>query len=718
MIYFVTNSLELFETKEYKIISVEESFKLLENVKIAEYDSETTGTDCYLNKLLCIQIGLKEDQLVIDCTTVDVTLYKDFLENTFLIGHNLLFDLQFLYTVGIVPRKVYDTMIVEQMLYLGFPKIPISPEEYEEFEYDFPYHEKGDSYLISFALDAVAKKRLNIDIDKSIRGDIIWRGLDTETILYSARDVQFLKQIMQSQLEDVKRLNCLKGAKLECDCVPAIAYLEWCGIKLDEDKWKAKMEKDEIKLKDSIKALNNFLLQYPNISSVKIKVKRKNKNVLVPIFEIDTQGDLFSGFDLEPKFNINWASSEHVIAIAKFLGFNTIVQDKKTGEDKDSVMEKVLSIQKGINDNFLKLYFDYAGYAKVVSSFGQGHLDIIHPITKRIHTKYWQLGASSGRMSCGSNQPAIEIAKYKGLNPKECTFPNIQQLPHDAETRACFTTNKGNLFCSCDYSSQEGRMQAEIYNEPVLIDMYTKGLDSHSVNAKIFFKEELKDIDVNDVKKLRPDLRQAAKAPFFALSYGGSYSTLMSSLGISEEEAKKIVANYNEGYKATIEFAKKGEAFVKNTGYILINPVYGHRLWWWDFKKWNKRQQSFTPEFWKEYRLYHKGTGDTIAQEVKQYFQTIGKYGRLARNAPSQGSSSIMTKLATIDLFNWIIDNGYFNKILLVNITHDEINTEFPEELKDSYPQLVQSIMAKAGSMLCTKVEVSAEASVGEFWIH
>jgi DNA polymerase I-like protein with 3'-5' exonuclease and polymerase domains len=192
----------------------------------------------------------------------------------------------------------------------------------------------------------------------------------------------------------------------------------------------------------------------------------------------------------------------------------------------------------------------------------------------------------------------------------------------------------------------------------------------------------------------------------------------MSSLGISEEEAKKIVANYEEGYKATMEFAKKGEAFVKNNGYILINPVYGHRLWWWDFKKWSKRQQSFTTEFWEEYRLYHKDTGDSIAQEVKQHFQAVSKYGRLARNAPSQGSSSIMTKLATIDLFNWIVDNDYFSKILLVNITHDEINTEFPEELKDSYPQLVQSIMAKAGSMLCSKVEVPAEASVGEFWIH
>lgn len=65
---------------------------------------------------------------------------------------------------------------------------------------------------------------------------------------------------------------------------------------------------------------------------------------------------------------------------------------------------------------------------------------------------------------------------------------------------------------------QEGYMQAEIYDEPVLKEMYRNGLDSHSVNAKIFFKDELKDIPVEDVKKLRPDLRSKAKAPFFALS--------------------------------------------------------------------------------------------------------------------------------------------------------------------------------------------------------
>jgi DNA polymerase-1 len=651
MIYLVTKEKSLFDSSLYKNITVEESLEMIKGCNILQYDSETGGIDCHLSHLLCIQIGnkTKDFQIVIDAITIDIRLYKDVLENTLLIGHNIKFDLKFLYNYNIIPRKVYDTMIVEQLLFLGYPK-----------------------GIKRYSLAAIANERLGVDIDKSIRGQIIWRGLDETTIEYSANDVKYLEDIMLSQKEDYTKYGMTKGAILECNAVPSIAYLEWCGIKLDENKWKAKMEKDLINLNKSIEDLNKFILSLPNSNTIKIKVTVKTRRVVVPIYTIDKQLDLFYGFNTDPVFNINWASSEHVIAVAKFLGFDTKVKDKKTGEDKDSVMEKHLSNQKGINDEFLKLYFNYAGYAKVVSSFGQGHLDSINPITGRLHTEYHQLGASSSRMSCGSDKKNTDLQKYKKLPKGSCKYQNMQQLPHDAETRACFTTNKGNLFCSCDYSAQEGRMQAEVYNEPVLIDMYSRGLDSHSVNAKIFFKEELRDIDVKDVKKLRPDLRQAAKAPFFALSYGGSYSTLMSSLGISEEEAKKIVVNYEEGYKATMEFAKKGEAFVKNNGYIIINPTYGHRLWWWDHKEWLERQKTFTPEFWEDYRENHKGTSSSIAQMVKMHFQASSKYGRLARNAPSQGSSSIMTKLATIDLFNWIVDNGYFSKILLVNITHDK----------------------------------------------
>lgn len=194
MVYVVTKQQELFKPTEYKIISTEESLNLLNDCEVLQFDSETTGCSSRICDILCIQFGNKKKdfQIVVDCTTTDITLYKDILESKLLIGQNLKFDLQFLYNYSIIPRKVYDTMIVEQLLYLGFPYISIYPERYEEFNYDFPYNiaiEKDtgrELYELSFSLAAIAKKRLKIDIDKSIRGQIIWRGLDLNVILYAA----------------------------------------------------------------------------------------------------------------------------------------------------------------------------------------------------------------------------------------------------------------------------------------------------------------------------------------------------------------------------------------------------------------------------------------------------------------------------------------------------------------------------------------------------
>lgn len=418
MIYLVSKQTELFESDEYKMLDIEDSLVTLSSWGMIQYDSETTGRDARLCKLLCAQFGnINGDvQIVVDCTTVDIKLYKNVLESKPLIGQNIKFDLKFLYNEGIVPRKVYDTMIVEQLLRLGFP-----------------------TGIYSNSLKAIADRRLGIDIDKTVRGEIIWRGLDTRVIKYAAGDVMYLYKIMQSQIEDLNKQDLMKAAQIENRFVPCIAYLEWCGIHLDQKKWLDKMKQDKINLENSINALNEFVYNNPILSKKYTTVNR--------------QGDLFSGFDLTPKCTINWSSSQQVVKVAKDLGFDTVVQDKKTGEDKDSVLEKHLKVQKGINDEFLKLYFDYQGYCKVVTSFGQGHLNAVNPITDRIHTEYKQLGAASGRMSCGSQQSNTDLARYKGISSKDCSYPNIQQLPSDDATRGSFTAPPGYKWVSCDYSA-------------------------------------------------------------------------------------------------------------------------------------------------------------------------------------------------------------------------------------------------------------------------
>ena len=116
--------------------------------------------------------------------------------------------------------------------------------------------------------------------------------------------------------------------------------------------------------------------------------------------------------------------------------------------------------------------------------------------------------------------------------------------------------------------------------------------------------------------------------------------------------------------------------------------------------------------------MYHKGTDSEVANMIKKHFKAASKYDRLALNIPTQGGGAVVIKDAAIQLFNWIVDNNYFNKILIVNITHDEINSECPKELENTYPKMVADIMEKAAAKYYTKLAFPAEASVGTHWIH
>lgn len=727
MIYLVSLNRELFQHSSYTIIDVEQSLSIMDSWEVVQFDTETSGKDPHICDLLCAQFGNRAAgiQIVVDCTCISITEYKRLLESKPLILQNAKFDLQFLYNYDIKPRRIYDTMVVEQFLHLGYSSgLTLTPEEYKERGCAYPYLEHIDkkgklTYKLSYSLKAIAYNRLGIDIDKTTRGEIIWRGLDTKVIQYAAGDVVYLEDIMDSQLKDLVKIpNSYIGSKIECDFVPVVAYLEWCGIKLDVPKWQFKMEKDKKNLEDSIKELNDFILRTP--------ILKKH------FTKIDYQGDLFTGFNLEPQVCINWASSDQVIKVAKLLGFDTKVTDKDTGEDKESAMEKKLKGQVGINDEFLRLFFGqgeeddedyfpgYSGSAKVVSSFGQGHINAINPKTGRIHTIYRSIGTISGRMSSGSKESNSDLARYKHIPEASCTYPNMQQLPHDPLTRSCFIAEKGNLFCSCDYAAMEARIGADVYNEHKLLDEFLYGSgDTHAAYAKAVFSKELEGIDTKEVKKKRPDLRNKVKSIEFAVQFGSDGTAVAPQLKVSVEEARQLVINLLNGMTGLKAFKDKWSKFVLQKGYVPILNETGHRGYWFDWEHWKKVQESYNSAFWDNYKLYHKGTGDDVALAVKEHFKAKSKWcDRMTLNLPTQGGGAIVLKEAMIKLYNWVVDNGYFGKILFCNFTHDECNTEFPEELKDTYPQLVAKFMEEAAAKYYHKLPIPAVPEVGKCWIH
>ena len=686
MIYLVTGQRALFESETYKVISVEESLRLLNPLTIVGLDTETQGFSPFLKKLLLLQLGNRDFQVVIDCTTIDVTLYKEYLESDRLfIGWNLKFDVKFLFYHGIVPTRLYDGFIAEKMRWLGYP-----------------------SGMHSLSLKSAGESYLDIELDKSVRGEIIWRKeLTDEIIIYSANDVKYLEDIMNKQLEILLPRGQKLALEVENRAILPTAYFEFCGVNLDTERWKAKMAKDQEALDKAKERLDNFV--------VDMYKKDKGLSKFIKIVEPDLFGFVKAG----PACDVNWNSSRQVIPFLESLGFKLETRDKATGEIKKSVDATVIEGQKNVHP-IAEVYLKFKAAQKVTSTYGQNFLDLINPVTGRLHTSFNQIGTDTHRYSSGGGEDKEVIPG------KKVPLVNLQNLPADAETRACFCAEKGNKWISADYSGEESVILANIAKDTAMIDLFTNGCgDLHSLVAKMVYPEELHDIPVEDIKKLRPDLRKKAKAPEFTFAYGGDANTLIGRDHIPEEEARQIEANYRKGFKGVAAYQAYQRKIVMQLGYINTCPEVGYRTYIYDYDELKATQDKFSKDFWDTYRrLKVADPTNPIVEEVRYYFKRKSASERQSINYPIQSRGSAIFKICAVNLFNWVVKNGLFGKVKFCIPAHDEFNIEAPEEIAEEVANKLYECMVKAGKFICKIVPLDAEVSrlkdgtLPTYWIH
>lgn len=602
MIYVVTKQI-LPDSNKYKIIEVEESLKLLQPLSIVGLDTETTGIDCHKDTLLSLQLGCYDFQIVIDCTTIDINFYKEYLESDreFLFW-NAKFDLKWLYKYKIVPKKVYDGFLAEKLMWLGYPTI-LTPEVYYNINcsrYDYvPENKKKKTkayYILSTSLKKAGEMYLGVELDKTIRGQIIWKGLSEDVIIYSAHDVKYLEQIKEHQKIELEKKGLLTAIQYENKFVLVLAYVEFCGVKIDKGKWLNKMNKDNERLAKAKKALDDWLINnYPN-----------SKYIVQ-----DTQGDLFLGFNTEPKVTLNWNSTKQVIPIFKDFGVDVEVLDKDKDENKDSIDAKVLKPQEH-KCSLIPLYLDYKEAVKVTSTYGDNVLKQIHD-NGRLYTNFSQLGADTTRITSGGRD--------KNSNIKYINFLN---LPSDAETRSCFVAEDDNKWISIDYSGQETFLMASIADDKAMIKELTEGSkDIHSLTAYMSYKEIPRDTPIKDIKKLYHDLRQEAKGIEFAIGYGGDANTIASNKGIPIEEAQRIYNEYMKGFSGIKKYQDFCRKDVMDKGYILLNPLTGHKAFIYDYENLKRIKSKFSESgFWEYYREMKRDYPlcNTVT-EVKQFFK-------------------------------------------------------------------------------------------------
>ena len=678
MIYVVSKERFLFHPDDIRFINVEESLKILEPLKIVGLDTETTGLDPYTKELKLVQLGCKEFQVVIDTTTIDILEYKEYLESDrlFLLW-NAKFDLKWFFKYGIVINNVYDGFLAEKLLYLGYPR-----------------------GMHSLSLKSAGEYYLGVELDKTVRGKIIYAKLDEEIIRYGANDVTYLEELREKQLEELKKKDLLVALDIENRFVRVLAYIEWCGVKLSVEKWKDKMVLDKAR-EDLIKEkLDEWL----------IKNEPNSKYIFV-----DFQGDLFEGFDLTPQVSLNWNSAKQVGPIFKKYGVEIAVEDKDKGGVKDSIDAKVLKPQAD-KCSLIPLYLEYKEATKVTSTYGQNFLDQINPVSGRIHTSYQQMGADTTRITSG------------GKDKDGSEYVNLLNIPADAETRACFVAEDGNKWISIDYSGQETYLMASIADDKAIIEELTNGSgDIHSLTAYISYPEIPRDTPIKEIKKKFHNLRQEAKGIEFAINYGGNADTICRNKGIPIQEAQKIYDNYMKGFSGLKKYQdfRRKDWFAK--GYILLNPLTRHKAFIYDYDKLlEEKQRMSSPDWdWDYYRQMKKDCpeSDTV-QMVKHFFKRKADSERQSINYPIQATGSMCLRVALINLFKYICENNLFN-VVKINVTpYDEINCEAPEEIADEVANAVYNCMVKAGSIFCTRCKLDADISkdsngqLPNYWIH
>ena len=769
MIYFVTGEKKLFEFPEakYKCISVEESLNILEPLQIVGLDTETTGTEIWQGKLLTLQLGNKENQVVVDCMTIDVKQYKDYLESDRLfIIHNAKFDLRWLYKEHIVVRNVYDTYLAEKILFLGFPP-----------------------GIVSLSLQACCDRYLGIYLDKTVRGQI-HAGMTEEVIVYAANDVVHLEDIMNLQLNTINARGQKVALDIENEFVRVLAYIEFCGIKLDPVKWKAKMDKDAERLRIAEQKLNDWVVDYvmkkgdtSNIAR-NYDTNRKGKKAKLAdnVYVVIPSPSLFPEYDTGPQCIINWNSSKQVIRLFEELGFDLLVKDKKTGKMKKSVESKFIELQAN-RSTIVPLYLEYSAAFKVVTSFGQNFLDAINPVTHRIHPTFNQM-MDTGRLSCGSG------GKGKGGKTKDDDVAeeedeskdtsiqsndksvNVQQLPATEETRAAFVPEKGHMLIDCDYGDQEGHVFTELSNDKEWIAFYNdpNQRDGHSFVAKMCFPKDLDGVEEKDVKKVRKDLRSLAKKARFCFNYNGQAPTMATNCNIPIDFATEIYNNYFKRFNGIASYFKVQKRDMWNRGYILISKITGLRAYIYDYPilKGIERRKNGMEDFWDIYKASRDSgrvvseippavmqeiakrfaQGKPIEEIAVTYSYKVKKAGKVEErfidinretvyvsvmkhlwkrksasdnqscNYPSQGTAAAMTKIAGIRYFNHLVNDGLIFKVLIPNDVHDEYLIEPPAEIAEQEAKKLSECMEYAARIFCKKVTIKAEPEIADHWVH
>jgi hypothetical protein len=321
-------------------------------------DTETNGLDPHSNKVLMLQLSDGQSAFVIDTRTTDISALKEYLESDSIIkiAHNAVFDYSMLkMSTGIELKNIYCTMVAEQVV------------------------SAGKKFGEKFGLNSVVLKRLGMYLDKDPSTSFLTIGNSPFTgiqKLYGARDAYILPEIRNQQLLDIEENGIERIIDIEMGCLIPFAEMQLRGCVLDDKKWK-------------------LILEYAHVFENRVGKKLKE------IFEeVDAQPTLFG------LSSINLNSQPQLLTMFRRFGLG---MESTSSEELEDNIGKHQAVD---------LLLEYRTYEKIRAAYGDQLLRLINKVTNRLHPKFNQAYAKTGRSSSCFPEGTLIATNY-GLLPIE-----------------------------------------------------------------------------------------------------------------------------------------------------------------------------------------------------------------------------------------------------------------------------------------------------------
>ncbi len=321
----------------------------------------------------------------------------------------------------------------------------------------------------------------------------------------------------------------------------------------------------------------------------------------------------------------------------------------KTGFSVSADVIESLRGQHPIVDYLL----EYRQLTKLKSTYVDGLLAQMDPVTGRVHTSFSQTTASSGRLSSSN--------------------PNLQNIPVRTEVgrqiRHAFIADPSYVLLTADYSQFELRILAHITHEPRLVEAFSKNEDIHTITAASLFG-----IPASEVTKVQ---RRLAKTVVYAVLYGQSAFGLAQITGMTNLQAAEFIKRYHETFPHIKEYVDSTLNQARKQGYV--NTLFGRK--------------RFFPDM--------RGLSHNERQALE----------REAINMPIQGGNADLIKIAMIRIQHAIEEKRLKTRMILQ--VHDELVFEVPVEELDRTKNLVKSLMEGVAKL---DVPIKVEKKVGKNW--